>query len=679
MVYREIKIGSQVVINKKDSPEKVRENIRKLAQSGLQLARVYVLWDNVEPEEGVWDFSQYDACFDETEKCGVGVAAQLMAVSPPGWMQLTESSQGVANIEDEVFWARAMDYVDRVVSRYHTSPALNSWMLWNEPHRVAHKNENTLKLYREYLKRVYDNDIEKLNSLYYQKYKDFDEVESQKNEYRYDAFKGYVCQLDWIRFTIENLCNKLQDITDRIKKIDTVHPVHVNPAGFGHVSLNSGQSVWHEAKTVDFMGGSVHPSWHSTRFPVERYNQSVAFFSDILRSATPDKYGRFWVSELQGGTNIYSGETYMCPDYNDIKNWIWEIVGSGATGVVFWCFNVRDGGGEAGEWSLLNQLGQPSKRLIAAGDSVRIIKSNKDLFDNSEPAKPDVWILHSENTWALSLIQGSGSEDVTNPRNKHMAADALVGAYLMCSDLGLNAGFINEEKFVEKGLEKGSVLLLPGCVSLGKKTCEALYEFTRNGGTVIADGLVGMYDYNGFLTEDIKGIVNKIFGCQVKDIEAQNKDFFFTLQDSERVPGWFLKCCLEPLGDSEALGSFACGENAVIKNGNAIRIGTVFFQKYLHDHDSARTEYLKKILPKLNKEIVLNNPSRTLRIRQLKSEKADILIVLNSDDKTNAMLTFARKAVLTDFEQDTVYTVNDGRAEIDLGEREVRIFKVEWK
>lgn len=681
-MMKTIELGSQIFINDNDSPDKVKRWVRQLHDSGMKLIRLFIIWGQVEPSKGVWDFRNYDACFEEAEKRGLRIIPTLMAASPPGWMQLTYGPQIPADIDDKVLWEMGLSYVKKVVERYNASPALDSWILWNEPDRNIKITENSMKAFQKYLAYLYKNNISRLNELYYRKYSSFDEVDVTSEVLDSAGFRGYAERLDWMRFAVFNLCEKLTDIKNEIRKTDKQHPVHVNPHNIAQSYMKMGQSIWSEAKIVDFMGCSAHPSWHSVRFKRDRIHQSVAYFADLIKSVTKDPEGKFWVTELQGGTNIYSAFKYMCPTYKDIEHWLWESIGAGAWAVVFWCFNTRNKGFEGGEWGLLNQEEEPSERLEAISSVAKLLEKNRDLFDNTKPKKPDVWMLYSENSWRLSLVEGIGT-DIDNARNAQMVPDALCGAYLMCADLGLDVAFIDEERFVEQGLEKEAVLIVPSTNSLEYSTCSALEEFVKNGGTLIADGLCGMKETNGVIARDNKLVIDRIFGSRLMDIESSEIDFNISLENEQKsIDGWFLKCTLENTESVNILGKFNDGKTAIVKHkyhlGSAIRIGTIFFQKYLSKPNNNDLNFLKSILPKNEEKLTLVNVAYNLRMRILKSEESDIVILMNRGNKTTAKLIFASEADLYSLDgKDKDYHVADS-LEIDMGDEEIKLFKLKF-
>lgn len=96
--------------------------------------------------------------------------------------------------------------------------------------------------------------------------------------------------------------------------------------------------------------------------------------------------------------------------------------------------------------------------------------------------------------------------------------DALIGAYLMCADLGLDAKFVHESEIGT--LKKGDILLMPNTYALEADAVEALEAFVKDGGTAIADGMCAMKDRYGVITPAQLQKIGAVFGAQVEDIKA---------------------------------------------------------------------------------------------------------------------------------------------------------------
>ena len=212
----------------------------------------------------------------------------------------------------------------------------------------------------------------------------------------------------------------------------------------------------------------------------DRLHQAVGLFADLAGSANKHPDGRFWVSELQSGPTLLSGVFPYEPSAADIRLWTWQSIASGAKAVVYWCFNSRRFGVEAGEWGLLDLRSNPTARLDAARETAETLARHDLLFAGSRPPAPDVYILWPRLSMLLGWRAGEGM-DAKNPRNRNMAADAACGAYLMCSDLGLQPVFVTED-LRERRMPQGAVLIAAGAHALEPQDTEALLRHAEQGG-----------------------------------------------------------------------------------------------------------------------------------------------------------------------------------------------------
>jgi beta-galactosidase len=407
-----------------------------------------------------------------------------------------------------------------------------------------------------------------------------------------------------------------------------------------------GQSIWAEGRLVDFMGCSAHPSWHSTRFLNDRLHQSVAFFADLMRGATraPGRY--FWVTELQGGTNIFSGFNYLGPSGEDLRSWVWESLGAGARAVIFWCFNTRVQDFEAGEWGLVDQQGRPSRRLAEVSAIAALLDRHQSTFSASLPARAPVALLFSEATWKLGTLEGQGL-DPELPRNIQMGADALAGAWSACADAGLSVDILDEID-LQHGLAKDyPLLILPGCTALEDASLPALQAYVMKGGSLLADGLCGYKDPTGWVRGVAQNPLNALFHASVADIQAVPEQKTAATLGGLNLPVWFLKVALEPESALSCLASFDEADprpaltSARTGQGQALRLGTVFFQHYFRHPDPQAFSGLLNLLPLPAEPLNLLNPAPSLRMRRLDLPDGALWIVLNGSEPVVARLHVA--------------------------------------
>ncbi len=635
-------LGTQLFINREDSPDQVRGWLRQIAAARLKVVRLFVYWDMVNPAPDVWQWDAFDAAFDEAAALGLGIVPTPFAQCPPGWMRLTTNNQSVGDLEDPALWSAARDYLRRCVERWRDHPALDSWIVWNEASMNVPRTPATLGLFRAWLARRYGHDIARYNRQYYRQFTAFEQIDFEPTS-QLSPIPSRTEAADWLDYTIDHLTEKIRVLTADIRALDPRHPVHVNP----HLILEArsygcAQSIWSEARVVDFLGCSIHPVWHCTRFPLARRDRAVAMINDLIRSATPAPDAYYWVSELQGGPALFSGFEANTPTPADLHAWLWESVAAGAKAVVFWCFNQRTSGGEGGEWNLLDQRGRPSRRLHAATRVAEQIALHAPLLAAARPPRTLVKILHSEASWRLASLEGSGS-DVTNPRNTEAAADATAGAYELLTALGHEVGFIDEYALAAGGprLDETRVLVLPGCTALAAETVASLAAFTARGGFVIADGLAGWKDPAAWVNAHAEPLA-ALFGADLADIEAHPGTLPLTFA-AAALPapfdGWLVRASFDPRPGATVLARWDDDTAAIVRSPHALRIGTNFFQRHFAFPTDAARDWLATQLGDLAPEpFTLLAPPPGLRLRRLAHTEGDLAVIINSGPATTARI-----------------------------------------
>jgi beta-galactosidase len=667
-VSRKVELGAQVYVNKYDSPERVRYWIRKLHEARLSIARVFIFWDIINPSKDEWYFDPFDALFAECEKLGIKVCATIWAAGPPGWMGLTNYFQNYADLDDTEFWSTALDMTKRVVERYHNHPALECWIPFKEAHRGIGKHPNSLRVFKKYLKEAYGS-VEDFNRVHFNHINDFESY-GMRSSYALHEISPYEDTLDWYRFSIWNLCEKIRDLTDTIRSIDKVHPIHVNAQCLPRNQLWEGNSAWNIAYNVDFMGLSEHPFYGEERFEKDRMLEAGAYAVDTARSSTLAPNGVYWVTESTGGPNLTSSANFQWSISGDrMRHQIWDHLGSGATKCLYWKFNQRNSWHEGAEETIHGLDDESTPRQEALTEAADIIRANQELFDSVNVVKPDVWILYSESSWIFNQFeQKKFGNDKNNPRNSEFTVDSMAGAYEMLDELGLHINIIDEKRLIAGRIPKDAVLLSPALFSFAPGVLQALDKFVTGGGTLIADHLFAWRDHNGRIFNENKAAADRIFGVTLHDSDPKNSDLkseeFYFEGCGLKTEGWFFRLLFQD--DYRKSGAEIVarweedGEPAVFRhkygNGTAIRIGTAFFHRYFIKPDKTSLVFLKTLLPeKIFGGIKLLNPSYNLRLRELTNGKQSVLIVLNTNEKDDVF------AVLKTDEDGTIKALTGGK------------------
>lgn len=126
------------------TPEKVEQAVKLMKKSGVGFVRMDILWDDVEPAEGKWDFEKYDRTLDLLDKAGIKVLALLDYNAV--WAGEAWNTPPPAD--------KFTRYAETVVNRYKSK--IKYWEIWNEPNQSIYwVPQDQMKAYTELLKSVY--------------------------------------------------------------------------------------------------------------------------------------------------------------------------------------------------------------------------------------------------------------------------------------------------------------------------------------------------------------------------------------------------------------------------------------------------------------------------------------------------------------------------------------------
>ena len=509
-----VRVGAEFFLNRSETAESVAQHFRAMKEHGLTIARIFVIWDDVERSPGQWDFRHYDWVYDAAAANGIRIAATLCAEDPPGWTGQTSFYHQRSDLNEPQRRKHAAAYLEKVVTRYRNHPAQGYWLLMNEPTLPPYFTAPTMARFGQWLQGRYGT-VEQLNARWFRPLKSFAEVQLDPAQWN-TGWMDYSSYVDWKEFNIDNLCDQLRWIGAHVRELDPHHPTHVNPHGLLGPLPAVGQDLWREAKTVDFLGASMHPPWHFKDFQRDDFGVAYACCVDQVRSVSHG--GPWWVTELQGGPTVFTGKRAMTPTRQELTRWLWDAVGGGAKGIVFWLWNPRTLGREGGEWALLGLDGRPTDRLLAVKDFARTV-AKLPVLERAVPQRARVAILYCRPTLLLCDMEGQ------NVGHQQDALLSLWGCYRALLESHVPADFIDVDELKAGRAADYDVLYLPHCYALDAQTGAAVRRFVEAGGSVWADGLLGWKDPYGDMAAKAPLEMTALFGFDLHDIEAVDQPF----------------------------------------------------------------------------------------------------------------------------------------------------------
>lgn len=511
---QDINVGAEIWIEPGQTEQDIDGWFALAADNGMKSVRVFLMWNYIEQQKGKWDFRLYDAAFDAADRHGISIEATLCAIHGPAHLDRKFFGRPQFNelFHSEAVVKSAADYIRKCVTRYSSRKSLGSWWILNEPRRFDPASPLATSELRKWLRSKYGT-IEELNASWLTAYKRFEEICYDPLWQNGSYFYWPVCSVDWYLFQRDYLTWNLNRIVSEVRKWDDSHPITMNPANVFESAHQYDLPAYQNL--FDIYGASMHASWQLRFLPRDCYGYAVGGICDILRGTAPE--GKFWISEMQGGNNIWSGRTAMCPDSLDLAQWIWTGIGSGAKKVILWALNYRRQGIEAGEWGLFGFKGEPTDRSGAVRELNELLLSHSGFFRNAKPVTSKVSLILSPESMRLLLhidpFEG-GAEKFD--RNAHVYS--LMTWYVALCEVG----YIPEIRYLEDyewdSDETGRVAILSDAIGIPDSCVDRMRNYVFNGNTVIAEGLTGFFDELEVNRLQGKNGFEELFGGRLLDL-----------------------------------------------------------------------------------------------------------------------------------------------------------------
>jgi len=499
-------IGAQVFIEPGQNKEDVEKWFKLLEDHNMPICRIRLFEEHVNLGESNWDFSRYDHVFDMAQKHGVKILVTLFpSDNSVGGFKFPKSIEHQKSIEE---------YIRQTVRHFKDHPALDTWVLQNEPGDYSYsKNEYSLPRFKKW-------------------------KALQTNTSENDYMKGSIeFELFWRDYTTEYL-NWIANI---IKEED--------PKGFTHVNNHL---LFTNLKQYDFpqwmpflssLGASIHAAWHLEYFERQQYTMAIAANCDIISSAAEPK--PFWVTELQGGPNIFSGFNPLTPSKEDIAQWLWTCIGSGAERIIFWTLNQRASVAEAGEWGMVTFQNEPTDRLTMSGNVAKVLLEENEFFENAKTVKSNVNLIYSPESMIIFSEKTLSSGFVENipGRGEGSHIKSILSFYETLLEMGISSNVKQLDHFNwELKTDEPRIAILANMLSIPAAFREKIYTFVENGNKLIVTGLSGFYDenlHNVYMSTDP---YRELFGATLKEYKFVRGSFDIQLTDPQvKLPSHLVK------------------------------------------------------------------------------------------------------------------------------------------
>ncbi|GGH10564.1 beta-galactosidase trimerization domain-containing protein [Mucilaginibacter phyllosphaerae] len=610
-----IMLGAEVFIEPGQSPQEIDLWFKRLQEAGMTVTRVRLFETYMHNDDGTWDFTLFDEAYKAADKYGIKIYGNLFPATA-----FTDLG-GLKFPKDEKHLGTIARYVENVVGHFKQFRSCYGWVPVNEP-GVGHFPQEQFAT---------------------DKFKEWQSAQSnpEYNSGGYDRF-NFADE----RFHLYYNTWFLQWLTDEIHKHDPGSIIHINNHAIFKNVAEYDFPAWRNFLTS--LGGSAHASWHFAYFNRQQYALAVAANCEILRSGAGEI--PWFMTELQGGNNTYSGFLALCPTKEEIAQWLWIAIGSESKGAIFWCLNPRSSGIEAGEWAMLNYHNQPSDRLLAATNVINALNEHSSFFKGAREVESGINILYTrESLWIEKTLQMGGKS--YEGRDEGGVMKSAIAYFEALGEAGVQANFKEISEFdFNKSSYNGIAIILPHQISIPSKYRALLECFVKQGGKLIADGLTGYYDENAVATIRLGFPLRNLLGADVLEYKAID-DMEEMVVDSIALPAYQWKALLK----STTANSIAARDNDIMATHNELGKGSVYWlpslvglgSRILGDYGHLNMFMAKALdYSTRNMPFVFEAPQHGVLMKTMVNGKETVTILVNKADVRREFKLIQKDAAL---------------------------------
>jgi beta-galactosidase GanA len=374
------------------------------------------------------------------------------------------------------------DYFRAVIARYGSSPALDFYNIWNEPH-YSSTADHVVQRFHAWLNNKY-TDLAGLRRAWGDDYDSWSQVTPFLN----DDWNSSMPAMDWAEFRLDLNGILLGELVAMLRKYDPARPVNANPVGtsFAGFTEFGGYSTddWVYTAHNTFNGVSYYPDgWDRMHAPRPHPSWLHNFNFNVFRSAAGEK--DYILTELY--TNAKNGLTlggYLDPI--TARNLAWIALSNDCKGIIYWKWRPFMRGRQSLGRGLVLADGSLAPRGEAVADFAATMRRHGRLLHE---ARLEVAIL-VDRTGFLKVL-----DQPIDPRTRSFMHDSHAGIFRALDEANVVADVVRTDRdFTAQSLLGYRIVFLPFQIVMRREVAAILRDFVLAGGTVVADARTATID-----------------------------------------------------------------------------------------------------------------------------------------------------------------------------------------
>lgn len=492
-------------------------------------------WAQLEPQEGVYDFSWLDRAVALAAKYDLKVVMCTSTATPPVWLSrkypeiLLKSEDGTvqdhgarqhASFASPVYWKLAYRMIEELARHYGNDSRIIGWQLDNEPAVQFDYNQAAEEAFREFLKEKYHHNIQELNAawgtaFWSEVYSRFEEITLPKTA---QMFMNHHQILDYRRFAAKQTNDFLNEQCRLIKKYaknQWVTTNYIPDYDKGHIG---------GSKDLDFVS--------YTRYMVYGDNEGIGRrgyrVGNPLRIAMANDFfrpvnGTYGVMELQPG-QVNWGSINPQPLPGAVRLWLWSVFAGGSDFICTYRYRQPLYGTEQYHYGI---VGTDGVTVTPGGrEYEQFMKEIRSLRKDYRPKedKPETYLKRKtailwnpENYWSIDRQKQNATWNTFAHVDKY---------YRTLKSYAAPVDFISEEK----DFSQYPVMIVPAYQLADKKLVARWKKYVEEGGNLVLTCRTAQKDRFGRLPE-------APFGSMIDELTGNHIEFYDLLlsQDPGQV------------------------------------------------------------------------------------------------------------------------------------------------
>lgn len=492
-------------------------------------------WAQLEPQEGVYDFSWLDRAVALAAKYDLKVVMCTSTATPPVWLSrkypeiLLKSEDGTvqdhgarqhASFASPVFRKLAYRMIEELARYYGNDSRIIGWQLDNEPAVQFDYNQAAEEAFREFLKEKYHHNIQELNAawgtaFWSEVYSRFEEITLPKTA---QMFMNHHQILDYRRFAAKQTNDFLNEQCRLIKKYaknQWVTTNYIPDYDKGHIG---------GSKDLDFVS--------YTRYMVYGDNEGIGRrgyrVGNPLRIAMANDFfrpvnGTYGVMELQPG-QVNWGSINPQPLPGAVRLWLWSVFAGGSDFICTYRYRQPLYGTEQYHYGI---VGTDGVTVTPGGrEYEQFMKEIRSLRKDYRPKedKPETYLKRKtailwnpENYWSIDRQKQNATWNTFAHVDKY---------YRTLKSYAAPVDFISEEK----DFSQYPVMIVPAYQLADKELVARWKKYVEEGGNLVLTCRTAQKDRFGRLPE-------APFGSMIDELTGNHMEFYDLLlpQDPGQV------------------------------------------------------------------------------------------------------------------------------------------------